>query len=109
MMVKSGLQFLLLPARLIQPFWADFFALDSSNSEGAKVWILEEVTSERCPSDRLNTFFITKGSEVHLSEVTYYEIHILVNFKIKNSRPLCTIIFKSKMLVSIPEILVHLF
>ena len=26
-----------------------------------KIWILEEVTSERCNSDQLNTFFITKG------------------------------------------------
>ena len=31
------------------------------------------------------------------------------NFKIKNSRPLFTIIFSSKMLVSRSEILVHLF
>jgi hypothetical protein len=39
----------------------------------------EGVTSERCTSDQLNTFFITKGylywSEVHLSEVTSYKIH----------------------------------
>ena len=33
----------------------------------------------------------------------------LVNFKIKKSRPLFTIIFKSNILVSRPEILVHLF
>ena len=33
----------------------------------------------------------------------------LVEFQIKNSRPLFTIIFKPKMLVSRPEILVHLF
>jgi hypothetical protein len=31
-----------------------------------------------------------------------------VNFKIKNSRPLFTIIFKSKMVISRLEILVHL-
>ena len=48
MMVKSGLEFFYfeiqralseipaIPARPIQPFWADFFALDSSNSEGAR-------------------------------------------------------------------------
>ena len=44
-MVKSGLE--KNTARPIQPLWAAFFALGSSNSEGAKVWILEQVISER--------------------------------------------------------------
>ena len=59
--------------------------------ERAKICILQEVTSERCNSDQLNTFFITSTyrhplvmkkvfnwSELHLSEVTSYKIHTLV-------------------------------
>jgi hypothetical protein len=44
MMMKSGLEFFILklneplqrPARPIQPFWVDFFALGSSDSEVAR-------------------------------------------------------------------------
>ena len=61
-----------------------------------KVWILKEVTSEKCNSDQLNTFFLIyvfsrsaliwkkseakvfNWSELHLSEVTSYKIHTLV-------------------------------
>jgi hypothetical protein len=42
---------------------------------------------------------------LHWAAVTLKE---LVEFQNKNSRPLFTIIFKPKMLVSRPEILIHL-
>ena len=46
----------------------------------SKIWILQEVTSERCNSDQYP--FVMKKvfnwSELHLSEVTSYKIHTLI-------------------------------
>ena len=59
-----------------------------------KIWILKEVTSERCTDDQLNTFsslffqistnleknegkIVFNSSEVHLTEVTSNKIHTL--------------------------------
>ena len=51
--------------KAIKEFWgfgATLFENQESlgNAEATKVWILLEVTSEKCNSDKLNTFFFTK-------------------------------------------------
>ena len=88
MMVKSGLFFVIFnptcsfrgtcsPATPVQPFWADFFALGSSNSEPSKFLVtFTQVEGIEVILNKIQTILTNLPSRVFkilFFEITYFE------------------------------------
>ena len=55
-----------MDAELVEKFWNGIYWI------AAKVWILQEVASEKCNSDKLNTFSSQKGTCYFLQNPYFY-------------------------------------